>query len=24
VFTEVGDSCSNRAFQLTAHSWKKT
>jgi hypothetical protein len=24
VFTEVGDSCSNRAFQLTAHPWKKS
>jgi hypothetical protein len=24
VFTEVGDSCANRAFQLTAHPWKKT
>ena len=24
VFTEVGDSCANRAFQLTAHPWTKT
>jgi hypothetical protein len=23
VFTEVRDSCSNRAFQLTAHPWTK-
>jgi hypothetical protein len=24
VFTEVRDSCANRAFQLTAHPWTKT
>ncbi len=24
VFTEVRDSCANRAFQLTAHPWMKT